>query len=127
MTRCCLLPLFLLLPLLALAQLVPLELDQTITLPTTSAVWDVMPHPDGYYVWVQAVPVDTDSIHISYGRSDDTLISLQQVPAPAPGHAQGLLGDRIRTLRYCGWTRLCLGPVGTRRLLKLPGLFTLER
>jgi hypothetical protein len=55
----------------ALSQRVPLILDQTIELPCTSNVWDVMPHPDGYYVWVQATTgPDTSHTILFSGRTD---------------------------------------------------------
>lgn len=53
----------------ALSQRVPLILDRTIELPCTSNVWDVMPHPDGYYVWVQAIEPDAGETRLYWGRS----------------------------------------------------------
>ncbi len=52
------------------AQLLPIELDQTITLPVGTNIWDVMPHPDGYYLWVAAIDPDTDQTRIYWGRTD---------------------------------------------------------
>jgi hypothetical protein len=55
-------------------QLVPLELTNTIPLPTSSAVWDVMPHPDGYYLWVQATEPQNEQTRIYFGRSDSSRV-----------------------------------------------------
>ncbi len=52
------------------AQLLPIELDQTITLPVGTNIWDVMPHPDGYYLWVAATEPDTEQTRIYWGRTD---------------------------------------------------------
>ncbi len=55
------------------AQLVPLILDQTIELPCSSDCWDVMPHPNGYYVWAQAVTsLDTNHTTLFVGQTDST-------------------------------------------------------
>ncbi len=51
-------------------QNVPLALNQTIVMPVESAIWDVMPHPDGYFVWAQATAPDSDQTRIYWGRSD---------------------------------------------------------
>jgi hypothetical protein len=66
--------LLLVIPLSALAQRVPLELDQTIQLPTSSGIWDVMPHPDGYYVWVQAYHITDNSTRLFWGRTDSSAL-----------------------------------------------------
>jgi hypothetical protein len=76
--------LLLILPLTAYAQRVPLELDQTIQLPDTSSVWDVMPHPDGYYVWVQAVRHNGGVARIYWGRSDDAGVDSIDLSVNAP-------------------------------------------
>jgi hypothetical protein len=66
-----LLCLLLALPLLAFAQLVPLTLDQTITMPNATIIWDVMPDTAGNYLWVQAVQPDTASTtRVYWGRTD---------------------------------------------------------
>lgn len=54
----------------ASAQLLPIELDQTIILPATPAAWDVMPHPDGYYLWVAATEPNSEWTRIYWGRTD---------------------------------------------------------
>ena len=41
-------------------------------LPDTSGVWDVMSHPDGYYLWVQAKTAGYSGVKVSWGRSDST-------------------------------------------------------
>jgi hypothetical protein len=64
------LSLFAVLPQAALAQYLPLHLDQSITLPAQDSLWDVMPHPDGYYLWVQAFQPTSLVTRIYWGRTD---------------------------------------------------------
>ncbi len=115
MHRSLYLPLTLLLPLVLFAQLVPLELDQTITLPDTSGVWDVMPHPDGYNVWVQAVRVDTLRTKILWGRLGAAAYDSVEVNGGIPHSITGywgpnhqarivLSGWRPVFRSYIGWT-----------------------
>jgi hypothetical protein len=52
------------------AQLLPIIFDQAITLPAETDIWDVMPHPDGYYVWIAAIEPQTGMIGIYWGRTD---------------------------------------------------------
>ena len=54
----------------ARAQFLPLELDQAVSLPTTSMrVWDILPHPDGYFLWVAVRNVNEQS-RVYWGRTD---------------------------------------------------------
>jgi hypothetical protein len=53
------------------AQRVPLVLDQTISLSDTGSLWDVMPHPGGYYVWAQASAPDARHTMIRWQRTND--------------------------------------------------------
>jgi hypothetical protein len=68
----------------ATAQYLPLILDQTIQLPDTSSVWDVMPHPDGYFVWVQAISTDSSSFTISSGNTRGELYGTLSFTSSTP-------------------------------------------
>ena len=68
-----------------IAQLVPLELDQMISLPAAGAIWDVMPHPDGYYLWVQAVrPNTAATTRIYWGRTESAGVDSFDLVVGAP-------------------------------------------
>lgn len=70
------------------AQLLPVELDETISIPYPFSegfdLWDIIPHPDGYYVWAQALGLAPVQTKILWGRSDlegyDSLIVTSGVP-----------------------------------------------
>jgi hypothetical protein len=68
----------------AFGQLVPLELTNTIPLPSWSTIWDVMPHPDGYYLWVQAAEPAAEQTRIYFGRSDSSRVDSIDLAVGSP-------------------------------------------
>jgi hypothetical protein len=67
----------------------PLELERTISLGVTPAVWDVMPTWHGVYYWVAAVASPADSSRIYWGRTDLSNVDSFSVGGGAPTFISG--------------------------------------
>jgi hypothetical protein len=68
----------------ATAQYLPLMLDQTITLRNSSEIWDMMPHPSGYFVWAQAIVKDSTHTLLFWGRTDSLTVDSLDLNIGAP-------------------------------------------
>ncbi|MBU0691766.1 T9SS type A sorting domain-containing protein [bacterium] len=78
------------------AQLVPLVLEETITLPVNNMVWDVIPHSDGYYCYLQAAETSDNTTTIFIGRTDQTGSAEFTTTGQQPRFLQGFYYEHDR-------------------------------
>ncbi len=64
------------LALTASAQLLTLELDQVIELPSPIAIWDVIPDAEGNYLWVNAVEINDSITRVYWSHAGENFDSL---------------------------------------------------
>lgn len=79
------------------AQLVPLVLEETITLPANNTVWDVIPHTDGYFYFIQAAETADNFTTIFIGRTDQPGVTEFAIAGKQPRFLQGFYYGHDRT------------------------------
>jgi hypothetical protein len=79
---------------ISLAQYVPLELDYTVQLPADSGSWDIMPLPNGYFIWVQAVTAsDPEQTRLFWGTAGGTTFDSTDIACGSPMKASAFIPE----------------------------------
>src|SRR3989339_1629089 len=77
----------------SIAQYIPLELDDTVQLPADSGFWDVMPLPNGFFVWVQAVESNSEQTRLYWGTAGSNEFDSTDIACGAPMKVSAYISD----------------------------------